>query len=154
MRRLLIALLVIVATAPWWFAVPSAGAARQPGVTYTDLGWWLTASPVHVAHCTRGVAWWNANQRTCRIVWPDQSSTYVADMFVRPGCELVVQSGDAAGTPLYLRWRSTDPWQACAPGDGVDVTYLDPAWAAAWEGYEFPRSAGWAWARNAIVGVW
>ena len=144
MRRLLVA--VVAATA---LLFPQPAGAQE----HRDLFWSLTASPYHVAHCVQGtVPGWNSNYVLCRVVWPDGGHLFVAGLWFDPWCELSVEPGDMAGTPLRIRLRSVEPAGSCAPGAGV-YPWTDGWYATATEGYVFPRDAGLPWARSTVVEV-
>ena len=144
MRRLLVA--VVAATALLW---PHPAGAQE----HRDLFWSLTGSQYHVAHCVQGnVPGWNSNYVLCRVVWPDGGHLFVAGLWFDPWCELSVEPGDMAGTPLRIRLRSVEPAGSCAPGAGV-YPWTDGWYATATEGYVFPRDAGLPWARGTTVEV-
>ena len=144
MRRLLVA--VVAATALLW---PHPAGAQE----HRDLFWSLTGSQYHVAHCVQGnVPGWNSNYVLCRVVWPDGGHLFVAGLWFDPWCELSVEPGDMAGTPLRIRLRSVEPAGSCAPGAGV-YPWTDGWYATATEGYVFPRDAGLPWARSTVVEV-
>ena len=144
MRRLLVA--VVAATALLW---PHPAGAQE----HRDLFWSLTGSQYHVAHCVQGnVPGWNSNYVLCRAVWPDGGHLFVAGLWFDPWCELSVEPGDMAGTPLRIRLRSVEPAGSCAPGAGV-YPWTDGWYATATEGYVFPRDAGLPWARSTVVEV-
>ena len=120
---------------------------------HRDLFWATTASSWHVAHCVQGtVEGWNSNYVLCRVVWPDGSYRYVTGLWVDPWCEITVEPGDMAGTPLRARVRSNQPTGACAPGAGA-YPWVDSWYATATEGYVFPRSAADPWARSTVVEI-
>ena len=145
MRRLLVA--VVAATALLW---PHPAGAQAD---HRDLFWSLTGSQYHVAHCVQGnVPGWNSNYVLCRAVWPDGGHLFVAGLWFDPWCELSVEPGDMAGTPLRIRLRSVEPAGSCAPGAGV-YPWTDGWYATATEGYVFPRDAGLPWARSTVVEV-
>ena len=126
-------------------------AVRQ--ADHRDLFWSLTGSPWHVAYCVQGtIPAFNSNYVLCRVVWPDGGYRYVAGMWFDEWCELAVEAGDTAGTPLRVRFRSVNPAGACAPGAGV-YPWVDPWYATATEGYVFPRNASDPWSRGAVVEI-
>ena len=144
MRRLLVA--VSAATALLW---PHPAGAQE----HRDLFWSLTGSQYHVAHCVQGtVPWWNSNYVLCRVVWPDGGHLFVAGLWFDSWCELTVEPGDMAGTPLRIRLRSVEPLGSCAPGAGV-YPWTDGWYATATEGYVFPRDAQQPWSRGTVVEV-
>ena len=115
--------------------------------------WSLTASPYHVAHCVQGtVPGWNSNYVLCRVVWADGGHLFVAGLWFDPWCELAIEPGDMAGTPLRIRLRSVEPAGSCAPGAGV-YPWTDGWYATATEGYVFPRDAQQPWSRGTVVEV-
>ena len=143
-RRLLVA--VVAATA---LLFPQPAGAQE----HRDLFWSLTASPYHVAHCVQGtVPGWNSNYVLCRVVWADGRSEFVAGLWFDAWCELTVEPGDMAGTPLRIRFRSVEPAGSCAPGAGV-YPWTDGWYATATEGYVFPRDAQQPWSRGTVVEV-
>ena len=145
MRRLLVA--VVAATALLW---PHPAGAQAD---HRDLFWSLTGSQYHVAHCVQGtVPGWNSNYVLCRVVWPDGGHLFVAGLWFDSWCELSVEPGDMAGTPLRIRLRSVEPLGSCAPGAGV-YPWTDGWYATATEGYVFPRDAQQPWSRGTVVEV-
>ena len=143
-RRLLVA--VVAATA---LLFPQPAGAQD----YRELGWWLTSSSVHVAHAVQGVIpAWNENYVLVRVVWADGGHLFVAGLWFDPWCELTIEPGDMAGTPLRIRLRSVIPTGSCAPGAGV-YPWTDGWYAQATEGYVFPRDAQQPWSRGTVVEV-
>jgi hypothetical protein len=72
------------------------------------LFWSLTASPYHVAHCVQGTVPGcrgipASNYVLCRVVWADGGHVFVAGLWFDPWCELAIEPGDMAGTPLRIR---------------------------------------------------
>lgn len=136
MRKLLLALLLMV----------------------TDLGWWNTSTPSHVAHCTR-----SQNQHTCRIVFSDGRDAYVFDSFLPWWCHLSwSSSGEARTRPLQLLVVSTDPSLGCVPSGssfGTGAGYREGYWwatppAYVREAYVFPRSASQPWSRGFMIEIY
>jgi len=143
-RRLLVA--VVAATALLW---PHPAGAQE----HRDLFWALTASPRHVAHGVQGtIPRLNSNYVLVRVVWADGWYVFVAGLWFDPWCELSVEPGDMAGTPMRIRVRSVEPAGSCAPGAGV-YPWTDGWYATATEGYVFPRNAADGWSRSTVVEV-
>lgn len=142
----------------WLAAVGAATALLWPHpagaqADHRDLFWALTASRIHVAHAIQGtIPGWNSNYVLVRLVWPDGAHEFVAGLWFDPWCELTIEPGDMAGTPLRVRLRSVEPAGSCAPGAGV-YPWTDGTWATATEGYVFPRNAADRWSRSTVVEV-
>jgi len=144
-RRLLVA--VSAATA---LLFPQPAGAQAD---HRDLFWSLTGSPWHVAHGVQGtIPAWNENYVLVRVVWPDGGHVFVAGLWFDSWCELAIEPGDMAGTPLRVRLRSVEPTESCAPGSGV-YPWTDGRYATATEGYVFPRDAQQPWSRGTVVEV-
>lgn len=121
-----------------------------PAGAAETLGWWYTASGS--AHCTR-----DANHVVCaKYTAGGEHLGTVADFWLPSYCQYAyATSGDNAGTPLRLRFRSPysygqgcvgngqSAWYGWADGYGhaEGQNYWSPNYVTEQQVYEFPRDS-------------
>lgn len=133
----------------------------RAGAEASDLGWWLTA--YGSAHCTLDLA--DGYHVVCaRYNAAGTFNGWPVNDWLPGFCQFSGSTqGNAAGTPLQLRFQSSDPNRGCIPADGAwgdgsgnaeGVMAHDPNYVTTRTGQVFGRDPSAWWAYSTIAEVW